>query len=304
MDLRQLEYFLAIVEEHNITKAAEKLHISQPPLSRALMDLEEELGCTLLIRGKRRITLTEEGQALKRKSEQILSLVSMTKSEITEMKNGISGTLYLGHVDSNGPTLAAEWIESFRKNYPLVTYNLWCGNADDLADRMKSGLLDLAITMTPVNNELLDSIVVFRENWVALIPASHQLAKTPGKKINIKSLVENELIISSRRSREEEIREWFKGTGKEPHFIVKVAHSSNAAKLVAANIGIALFPASVAGNIPSGTDLVIKEISPAVTVDYLLSWDKEKPLNPLAVKFVEHVRGLYKENTSFFIQKN
>lgn len=293
MDLRQLEYFIAIVEEHNITKAAEKLHIAQPPLSRALMELENELGCKLVIRGKRRITLTPEGLALKRRGEQILSLCSMTTSEISEMNSGMSGTLYLGHVDSNGPSLAAEWIGSFSKKYPKVTYNLWCGTVDDLIDRMRSGLLDLAITMSPVNNELLDVIPVCRESWVALIPSAHPLAKGRRKTVSTAELVENDLIISSRRSREKEIRGWFRDTGKEPNFIVKIAHSSNAAKLVAANIGIALFPASVARNIPEGTNLVIKTISPEVTVDYLLTWNKEHAQSLITAKFIEHVRELY-----------
>ena len=157
MDLRQIKYFLTVAEERNITRAAERLHLSQPPLSRALMELEEELGCTLLIRGKRHVTLTPEGLALKRRGEELLALADITKSEISDVRKGLSGTLYLGHVDSNGPTLVAEWISSFKKEYPNVTYNLWCGTVDDLTYRMKSGLLELAITMTPLNTEHLDA---------------------------------------------------------------------------------------------------------------------------------------------------
>ena len=293
MDLRQIRYFLTVAEERNITRAAEKLHLSQPPLSRALMDLEEELGCTLMIRGKRHVTLTPEGMALKRRGEQLLTLTDMTKSEIAEMKNGINGTLYLGHVDRNGPTLAAEWIASFKKEYPNVTYNLWCGTVDDLTDRMKSGLLDLAITMSPARSDLLDGIKVYSENWIAIIPSDHPLGRSKGKSVTVDELVNYDLIISSRHSREAEIRGWFKDTGRDPHFIVKTAHSSNAAKLVAQDIGIALFPASVAKNIPAGTDVVTKDISPQFMVDYLLSWDKEKPSNALTVKFIDHVRMLY-----------
>ena len=293
MDLRQIRYFITVAEERNITRAAEKLHLSQPPLSRALMDLEEELGCTLMIRGKRHITLTPEGLALKRRGEQLLTLTDMTKSEIAEMKNGINGTLYLGHVDSNGPTLAAEWISSFKKEYPNVTYNLWCGTVDDLTDRMKSGLIDLAITMSPAKSDLLDGIRVYSENWIAIIPSDHPLGRSKKQNVTVDELIGNDLIISSRHSREEEIRRWFKDTGKGPHFIVKTAHSSNAAKLVARNIGIALFPASVAKNIPENTDVVTKNISPEFRVDYLLSWDKEKVPNALTSKFIDHVKELY-----------
>ena len=293
MDLRQIRYFLTVAEERNITRAAERLHLSQPPLSRALMELEEELGCTLLIRGKRHVTLTPEGLALKRRGEQILALADITKTEISDVKKGISGTLYLGHVDSNGPSLAAEWISSFKEEYPNVTYNLWCGTVDDLSYRMKSGLLELAITMTPLNTEQLDGITVYREPWAAIIPAAHPLAGGRKQTVSLKELAGNDLIISSRHSREEEIRSWFENTGKEPRFIVKTAHSSNASKLVDKNIGIAIFPASVAKNISADSNVVVKTITPEVNVDYVLSWDKEKTPSALALKFIDHVRNMY-----------
>ena len=294
MDLRQIRYFLTVAEERNITRAAERLHLSQPPLSRALMDLEEELGCTLIIRGKRHVTLTPEGLALKRRGEQILALADIAKTEITDVKKGLSGTLYLGHVDSNGPSLAAEWISSFKKEYPNVTYNLWCGTVDDLTYRMKSGLLELAITMTPLNTEQLDGITVYSDTWAAIIPGSHPLAKSKKDSVTLKDIVDTDLIISSRHSREEEIRSWFeKQTGKEPRFIVKTAHSSNASKLVDQNIGIAIFPASVAKNISADSNVVVKTLKPEVNVDYILSWDKEKIPSALAAKFIDHVRNLY-----------
>ena len=292
MDLRQIKYFLTVAEERNITKAAKKLHLSQPPLSRALIDLEKEFNCKLLIRGKRSITLTPEGLALKRRGEQLITLTDMTKTEILNMEQGLSGTLYIGHVDSDGPTLIAEWISSFKKIYPNVTYNLWCGTVDDLTDRLKSGLIDLAITMSPSSSDMIEGIKVFSEDWVAIIPSKHPLSKNKKPNVNVKELINEDLIISSRKIRENEIREWFKPTNIEPHFIVKTAHSSNAAKLVAKNIGIALFPASVAKNISSDTDVIIKKVTPTMKVDYLLSWNKEKELKALATKFIEHVKSL------------
>ena len=119
------------------------------------------------------------------------------------------------------------------------------------------------------------------------------LAKAKKQTVLLKDIVDTDLIISSRHSREEEIRSWFEPTGKEPRFIVKTAHSSNASKLVDQNIGIAIFPASVAKNISADSDVVVKKIVPQVNVDYILSWDKEKTPSALASKFIEHVRGLY-----------
>ena len=292
MDLRSIRYFLTVAEEMNITRAAEKLHISQPPLSRAIMDLEDELHCTLMIRGKRKITLTPEGLALKRRGEQLLSLAEMTKEEITEMENGISGTLYLGLVEGNGPYLAARWLAGFQKLYPNVTYELWNGNSDDLTDRLKEGLIDLAITMEPFNSEMLDGFHVAEEPWVAVVPKDHPLAKSKRKTISTHELVSEPLIIPSRRSRRGEIREWFKDTGKEPVYQVVVAHSTNALELAANGVGIAIFPASIGNNLSDSINVTIREIRPVIKASYLLSWDKERPSRLLATKFIEYVRAL------------
>ncbi len=293
MDLRQLNYFLTVADELNITRASKKLNISQPPLSRALMDLEDELGCTLVIRGKRKLSLTPEGMALKRRAMQITELTDMTKSEISAMKSGISGTLHFGLVDSNGPSLAAEWMAEFKKEYPNVTYNLWSGNGDDLTDRLREGLLDIAITMSPFNSEILDGFKVFEENWVAIIPKEHKLSKGKSKGLRIEALAGAELIIPSRHSRSSEIHDWFSSDGEPPRFIAEIAHSSNAIQLVARGIGIAIFPASVAKNVSADTDVVIKDLIPTVDVSYLLSWDKERSLGVLASRFVEFVKERY-----------
>jgi DNA-binding transcriptional LysR family regulator len=201
--------------------------------------------------------------------------------------------IVLNKADLADPAKTNRWIESFKKEYPNVTYNLWCGTVDDLTDRLRSGLLDLAITMSPKSSDLLEGIPVYSENWIAIIPKDHPLGRSKKETVSVNELVENDLIISSRRSREEEMRTWFKDTGKEPHFIVKAAHSSNAVHLVGRGIGIALFTASVAKNIPAEEDVVIKKITPEKKVKYLLSWNKEKAFSALAGNFIEHVKGLY-----------
>ena len=290
MDMREIRYFLTVAEELNITRAADRLLMSQPPLSRAIMDLEEELGCTLFIRGKRRLTLTPEGLALKRRGQQILDLAEMTKEELSEMENGISGTLYLGLVEGAGPFLAAEWLRGFKELYPNVTYELWNGNADDLMDRLKEGMIDLAITMEPLNREILEGFRVAQEPWVAIIPGGHPIAKKRNKTVSLSELQNIDLIIPSRRSRRSEISEWFKECGGEPVYRVVVAHSSNAVELSANGVGAAIFPASVGKNLSSEVNVVVKEIRPVVKAEYLLASDKEKLPGSLAAKFIEFVR--------------
>lgn len=180
MDLRTLRYFTVVAQERNITRAAEKLNMSQPPLSSQMRGLEEELGVTLFLRGKRRLELTEEGILLLRRANQILELTEKTRLELQERVNEVSGTLYLGMVEGRAPYLAAEWIAGFQQRYPLVRYNLWNGSSDDVLDRLGRGLADLAIIATPYDNERLGGIPVGGEPWAAILAKDSPLAQEEG----------------------------------------------------------------------------------------------------------------------------
>lgn len=301
MDVRMIKYFLVIAEELNITKAAEKLHIAQPPLSRQLQNLEEELGTQLLIRGKRRLQLTEEGLLLKKRGEQILSLIEKTEKEIKEVQKGVSGTLYISSVEGRGPYLAAEWIAEFKKMYPLVSYNLWNGNSDDVVDRVHKGLSDLAILMEPYDAEAFDGIRVCVEPWIAILPVDNPLAEKEGDTVSVADLAEYELIIPSRRSRIQEIKGWFSRFDIEPKIICELAHIMNALELTEQGVGIAIFPASAALSKRSDA-VVIKEIvEPKVKASYVLAWGKEHAHSLIAEKFIQFVRKkMQNENMSKF----
>lgn len=289
MEVRLIKYFLTVAEELNITKAAQKLHMAQPPLSRQMQMLEEELGTTLFIRGKRKLSLTEEGLVLKQRGEQILNLIDKTEEEIREMQKGVSGTLYISSVEGRGPFLAAEWISKFKERYPDVSYNLWNGNSDDVADRVYKGLSDIAILMEPYNAESLNGIQVCQEPWIAMIPENHPLAKKEGKTITVSELASEELIIPSRKSRISEIKNWFQDTGVEPKIRCELAHVMNAYELTEQGVGIAIFPASSADN-DSSKKVIIKEIvEPPVKASYVLVWNKDRTPSNLARKFIEFV---------------
>ena len=140
MELRTLHYFITVARELNFTRAAEKLNMSQPPLSNQIKGLEEELGALLFLRGKRRLELTEEGALLLRRAVQIQELAEKTRQEIASLREGMTGTIYLSMVEGRAPFLAARWIAGFREEFPLVRYNLWNGSSDDALDRLRKGL--------------------------------------------------------------------------------------------------------------------------------------------------------------------
>ena len=137
MDIRTIQYFLEVAKECNITRAAENLHMAQPPLSRQMRQLEEELGVELFDRSKKRLKLTEEGVLLRNRGEEILSMIDKTREEVSELKNGIGGTLYIGTVEGRGPSLLAQWISSFTGQYPQVHYELWNGSTVDVVESME-----------------------------------------------------------------------------------------------------------------------------------------------------------------------
>ena len=288
MELRTLRYFIVVAQEKNITRAAELLNMSQPPLSSQMRNLEEELGVQLFVRGKRHLTLTAEGEVLLRRARQILDMEEKTVQEIISMRNSMSGTLHLALVEGRAPYLAARWIAGFREEFPLVHYNLWNGSGDDVLERLHKGLADLAIIATPYDNENVEGFSVEREPWTALIPRKHPLARSSENEIPLKCLVGQPLIVPSRKSRIQAIRQWFAEIGAEPSILCETSNYIDAAALVERQVGISIFPRTA--NIPNDS-LVFKEISGKdKTLEYLFVWRKGRPLPSVEEKFIDYVK--------------
>lgn len=151
MEIRVLRYFLTVVREENITRAAEVLHITQPTLSRQLAQLETQMGVKLFLRGARKIVLTEEGLLLRRRAEEILELVDKTEHELTGQDGKIEGTVSIGCGDLKAVEELAELIRTFHEQYPLVTFDLYTASADYVRDRMDRGLTDIGLLLEPVD---------------------------------------------------------------------------------------------------------------------------------------------------------
>ena len=151
MELRHIRYFLAVAEEMNFSRAAEKLCIAQTPLSRQIMDLEKELGVILFNRKNHTVSLTDEGVLFKQYAIQVLELVDHSTSEVKELRHGLQGMINLGTVEGNAPRILAEWIAGFHNENPHVQYTLWNGNSDDVVQRVMNGLCEIAVIMEPHN---------------------------------------------------------------------------------------------------------------------------------------------------------
>ena len=293
MELRTLHYFVVTAQELNITRAAEKLTMSQPPLSSQIKGLEEELGVRLFIRGKRRLELTEEGALLLRRARELLELADKTKQEIASLREGMSGTLCLGLVEGSAPFLAAKWIAGFREEFPLVRYSLWNGSSDDVLDRLRKGLADLAIIAAPYDTEHLDGFPVGREPWAAILPKDHPLARTPGEELPLASLVGEPLIVPSRKSRVEAIRRWFGEIGAEPAILCEMSNYVDALALAEQGAGISIFPQTSA---TPGMGVVSKVVvRPARQAEYVLVWSKGRHPSGLVQEFIRYIQDCLEE---------
>ena len=288
MELRTLHYFTVVAQELNITRAAEKLNMSQPPLSNQIKALEEELGVQLFIRGKRRLELPEEGGLLLRRAVQIQELADKTRQEIASLREGMTGVIYLSMVEGRAPFLAARWIAGFREEFPLVRYNLWNGSSDDVLDRLHKGLADLAVIAAPYDTEHLEGFPVGREPWIAMLHPDHPLAQPIGDTIPLSSLVGEPLIVPSRKSRVDAIRRWFEEVGAEPHILCEMSNYMDAAALTSQGVGISIFPQTV--DVSNGLVVSKVVIQPSRQVEYILVWNRGQPPSGLTREFIHFVQ--------------
>ena len=288
MELRTLRYFTVVARELNITRAAEKLNMSQPPLSSQIKSLEEELGVQLFIRGGRRLELTEEGALLLCRAVQIQELADKTRQELASLREGMTGTVYLSMVEGRAPFLAAQWIAGFREEFPLVRYSLWNGSSDDVLDRLRKGLADLAVIAAPYDAEHLEGFPVGREPWAAMLHPDHPLARAPGDSVPLSSLVGQPLIVPSRKSRIESIRRWFGQIGAEPDILCEMSNYMDAAALTSQGVGISIFPQTV--GVSNG--LVVSKVvtQPARQAEYILVWNKGQSPSGLTREFIRYVQ--------------
>ena len=151
MEFRVLKYFLMVAREENITHAAELLHITQPTLSRQLIQLEEELGVKLFQRSRHRIILTEAGMLLRRRAEEIVSLTEKTREELRFETAQLTGKISIGSGELKTSRFLAELIASFHEEYPQVHFELYSGNSDNIKERIDQGILDIGLLVEPVD---------------------------------------------------------------------------------------------------------------------------------------------------------
>lgn len=289
MELRVLRYFLTTVEEGNITRAADILHITQPTLSRQLMELEKELGTTLLIRGKRALTLTDDGMYFKQQAEEIVELADRTEQTFMNKKDTISGVISLGATEALGGKVLASYIKAFTEKYPHVQFDLYNQMADNIKDKMEKGLLDMGLLLEPIDTSHYEFLRLSKkETWGLLMRKDHPLAKK--ENLTVEDLHDIPLILPKRENVKNELLHWLGVDESRLNVPVYYNLLSNIALLVDAGIGCALC-LDGALSIHCSPDICFKPVAPEHTTRSVLLWKKNRLLQPAASLFIQMIQS-------------
>lgn len=286
MDIKQLIYFTAIVDEGNISSAAKKLHISQPPLSSQIHNLEQELECVLFERGARKIQLTEAGEILYRRAQAIIGMADTVKRELTDYSSGMKGVLRLGVVSSVGNIALDTWLKPFSEKYPGVRYELSESNTYVTADMLRSDIIDMAFVRSPFNYDDMDMIPLKKEKMYAV--GDKKFFGGGSAKILMKEVGTKPLIIYKRW--EKIFMGIFKEDGLQPDIICLNDDARTTAAWAEAGMGIGIMPSSALSMLKK-EDTVSVEIddSRIVSEIYLIA-HKNSYRSPIALGFWDFVR--------------
>ncbi|WP_418418013.1 LysR substrate-binding domain-containing protein [Blautia sp.] len=288
MEIRVLRYFLTVVREESITKAAEVLHITQPTLSRQLAQMEETLGVQLFIRGTRKIALTNEGMLLRRRAEEILELVDKTERELVEQEEELEGIVSIGGGDLKAMQLLPEIVERFREKYPKVTFELYTATADHIKDRIDRGLTDIGILLEPINIDKYDFIRLNqKEKWVVSMHPDDPLAKKTY--VTADDLIDVPLILPHRLNVQSELANWFGNSYEKLNVVFKSNLPANSSLMVCNRLAYAI---TVTGSIElwDKEKITYRPLYPELTATSVMAWKRHQPFGKAAEKFIEYLK--------------
>jgi DNA-binding transcriptional LysR family regulator len=290
MEFRVLQYFLAVAREETILGAAESLHLSQPTLSRQLKELEDELGKQLMIRGNRKITLTEEGMLLRRRAQEIVDLTAKTKSEIKASDDCISGDIHIGGGETEGMRIIARTVKSLQMSHPQIRIHLFSGNADDVTERLDKGLLDFGLLIEPVDISRYDFIrLPASDVWGILTRKDNPLAAY--QTIKPEYLPEVPLIGSRRNMVRNELSGWLGGEYDRLNVVATYNLIFNASIMVEEGVGSA-FSIDKLVKIPENSQLCFRPLEPRLEARINVVWKKHHIFSKAVEKFLEQLKSV------------
>ena len=298
MELRVLQYFLAVAREQSIIRAAESLHLSQPTLSTQIKNMEKELGKQLLIRGSkgsRKVTLTEEGMILRKRAEEILDLVKKTENEIILSDSIIIGDVYIGAGETEGMRLLARTAGKLRIEYPGIHYHISSGNYNYVTENLDKGLLDFGLIFGNPDLKKYDSLPLpFKDVWGVLMPADDFLAEK--ESISPEDLWDKPLLISQEETDGGTLLQWMKKKRDSLNITVAYNLLFNASLFVEEGLGYAICFDKIIPTTGNGS-LVFRPLNPPLEIEMNLIWKKYQIFSKPAEKFLNTLKETVSENS-------
>ncbi|MBR6996207.1 MAG: LysR family transcriptional regulator [Ruminococcus sp.] len=295
MEIRVLRYFLAIAREGSITNAANYLHVTQPTLSRQIKELEEEVGQKLFIRGSHNMKLTQEGFILRKRAEEIVSMVDKTEAEFRSMESTVAGDIYIGGGETRAISYIADVVRELREEYPDIKYHLHSGNEADVTERLDRGLIDFGILVQPADLTKYDCLHLPAEDiWGVVMRKDSPLAEKPS--ITRQDLRELPLILSRQaiagRKEDNEFINWFGSDFDKLNIVTTFNLMYNAAIMVEAGIGYAVGIDGIT-NTDVNSPLCFRPLEPRMTAGLDVIWKKYQVFTPAAELFLKRLQERY-----------
>lgn len=291
MEIRVLEYFLAVAREQSISAAADFLHLTQPTLSRQLKDLEDEFGKQLFIRGNRKVTLTEDGLYFRKKAEEIVTLAHRTESEMKNIDRNISGDIYIGTGESMSIRNIIRIAHKVQKEYDGIHFHFTSGDTVDLVDRLDKGLFDFCILYGDIDQSKYEYITLpYVESWGVIMPSSYELASK--KRIETKDLWDKPLIMSRHAIQNTSFLKWFGQKPEDLNIVNTYNLVYNGTLMADEGMGYLVTLKNLVNT--QGTNLCFKPIHPEYPLVLSIVWKKYQTQSKAAEKFIENLNATIK----------
>jgi len=290
MELRVLQYFLAVARENSISGAAEFLHLSQPTLSRQLKELEEELGKQLFIRGNRRITLTEEGMILRKRAEEVVELIQKAENEIAASDDMLAGDIFIGVGETDGNRFLIKAMKAMQQDYPLVHFHIISGDKAMITEAIDRGTIDFGIVFGNTDFAKYDSIPVpYEDTWGVLMRRDATLAEND--MITAEDLMDQPLIISRQAFQNLEFKNFFHLEQEKLNIVATYSLLFNGSLMVEEGLGYAIcFDKLV--NVSGNSNLCFRPLTPKIESHMSIIWKKYQVFSKPTQRFLQKLQNI------------
>lgn len=288
MDIRTLQYFLAIAKEESITKAAESLNMTQPPLSRQMKDLEQELGKQLFIRGSKKIALTEDGKLLRKRAEELVALMDKTVIELTSNNAKITGDILIAAGETENIAYLANIAKALGEKYPEIHYHLFSGDSNYVKDRLDNGLVDFGLVIGTVDISKYEYIKLpVSDSWGVIMQRSSELAAFDS--IRSEQLQNKPILMSYQSATNSDILDWLEKGDPNPNVIATYNLAYNASVFVKQGFGYMLCLDNILDTSPE-SGLIFRPVSPPMQADMFIIWKKHQMFGKAAGAFLDAIK--------------